>query len=253
MPETLFDSTTQHLFADALAAQIAAGAAIDHPDKPDSGDLAAGIIADLRTAAVSIGRKPDAGQTPTVTAHLPGLLEDMPATPLAEALGPFMDGLEWYQIFEGSEIPPSLASGLMAAQLIGGRGALFSRELLFGMFLLAPHVTYPLHQHAALEIYCVLSGAVAIRHGRAKPARHIGPGEHSITPPHQVHELRTGEAPCLITYAWTGDMTGENWWWTQSDDGHWYRQCWQRQADASWATAGSEPLTDAEINRSGDG
>ena len=46
----------------------------------------------------------------------------------------------------------------MAAQIVGKRGPLVSSELLFGMFLLAPQATYPLHQHAALEIYCVLSG-----------------------------------------------------------------------------------------------
>ena len=47
-------------------------------------------------------------------------------------------------------------------------------------------------------------------------------------------------------------MTAENWWWVQSDDENWHRQCWVRQPDASWAPARSEPLTDAEVARSGD-
>ena len=252
MSRTLYDSNTQSLFADAVAAQIAAAGA-NGGRQPQRGDeLADRIVTDLRSAPVAPGPMPAAGQTPAVLAHLPGLLERMPSSPLADTLGPFMDGLDWYQIFDGGGIPDSLASGLMAAQIIGKRGPLVSGELLFGMFLLAPHVTYPLHQHAALEIYCVLSGEVAIRHGRAKPARHVGAGMHSITPPHQVHELRTGDGPCLITYVWTGDMTAENWWWTQSEDGSWFRQCWCRQPDASWAPARSEPLTEAETDRAGD-
>ena len=252
MSDTLFGPDTQRLFADAMAAQIAAAEANGQNGRHGDGDLASRIIADLRTAPASPGPEPAANQTPTVREYLPRLLEHMPSTPLAEAVRPFMRGLDWYQIFEGAGIPASLASGLMAAQIVGKRGPLVSSELLFGMFLLAPQVTYPLHQHAALEIYCVLSGTVAIRHGRAKAARHIGPGGHSITPPHQVHELRTGDDPCLIVYAWTGDMAAENWWWVQSDDGNWHRQCWVRQSDASWAPARSEPLTNAEVKRSGD-
>ncbi len=252
MSDTLFGPDTQRLFADAMAAQIAAAEANGQNGRHGDGDLASRIITDLRTAPVSPGPVPAAGQTRTVEEHLPRLLEDMPSTPLAETLDPFMDSLDWYQIFEGAGIPTSLTSGLMAAQIVGKRGPLVSSELLFGMFLLAPQVTYPLHQHAALEIYCVLSGTVAIRHGRAKAAGHIGPGGHSITPPHQVHELRTDNDPCLIVYAWTGDMTAENWWWVQSDDGNWHRQCWVRQSDASWAPARSEPLTNAEVKRSGD-
>lgn len=253
MSNALFNSDTQALLADAMEAQIAAAGRDARLDTGRDDELASKIITDLRSAPVTPGPRPAATQTPAVKAHLPGLLHQMPSSPLASALGPFMDGLDWYQIFEGDDIPPQLASGLMAAQIIGGRGPLKSGDLLFGMFLLAPHVTYPLHQHAALEIYCVLSGAVSIRHGRAKPAMTIAPGGHSITPPHQVHELRTGEEACLITYAWTGDMTGENWWWEQSDDGQWHRKCWRRQPDASWAQAGSEPLSDAELARAGDG
>ena len=253
MSNALFNTDTQALLADAMEAQIAAAGPDARLDTGRDDELASKIITDLRSAPVTPGPRPAAAQTPAVKAHLPGLLHQMPSSPLASALGPFMDALDWYQIFEGDDIPPRLASGLMAAQIIGGRGPLKSGDLLFGMFLLAPHVTYPLHQHAALEIYCVLSGAVSIRHGRAKPAMTIAPGGHSITPPHQVHELRTGEEACLITYAWTGDMTGENWWWEQSDDGQWHRKCWRRQPDASWAQAGSEPLSDAELARAGDG
>ena len=86
----------------------------------------------------------------------------------------------------------------MAGQVIGGRGLLNSKNLYLRLSLLAPHVTYPLHQQAALEIYHVLSGEIYIRHGRKKLSKHIKEGEHLVTPPHQVHELRTATNACLI-------------------------------------------------------
>ena len=163
-----FGPDTQSLFADAIAAQIAA-AEREWPEWPsgDGDELAEdrhGSANGAGIARTGAGRRPDTDR-PGASAGASGTDALFAA---GRSLGPFMDGLDWYQIFDGGGIPTSLASGLMAAQIIGKRGPLVSSELLFGMFLLAPQVTYPLHQHAALEIYCVLSGTVAIRHGRAK-------------------------------------------------------------------------------------
>ena len=199
------------------------------------------------------GEPVDARSMPaTVERYLPSLLAGMRATPLANLLHPLASQLDWYQIFDHGYAPDSLSNGLMAGQVIGGRGLLQSRDHYFGLFLVAPHVIYPLHQHAALEIYCVLSGEVFIRHGRAKPAMHITAGGHSVTPPYQVHELRTGENACLIAYDWTGDLVGENWWWEEQSDGSWDRVCWQRMPDSSWQIARREPLDEEEIRRAGD-
>ena len=105
MSRTLYDSNTQSLFADAVAAQIAAAGA-NGGRQPQRGDeLADRIVTDLRSAPVAPGPMPAAGQTPAVLAHLPGLLERMPSSPLADTLGPFMDSLDWYQIFDGGGIP----------------------------------------------------------------------------------------------------------------------------------------------------
>lgn len=207
---------------------------------------------DLRSVVTTPQELPVDQQPPLVSARLPALLDAMPVSPLAEVLRPLARDLDWYQIFDSSHTDPSLAGGLMAGQVIGGRGKLHSKDLYLGLFLLAPHVTYPLHQHAALEIYHVLSGEIYIRHGREKLSMHVTAGEHSVTPPHQVHELRTGTEACLIAYVWTGDLTGENWWWEPQDDGSWDRVCWQRQPDSSWKVTRREPLSDSEILRAGD-
>ena len=210
------------------------------------------LFGDLRHLSCDPG-SPQPGHPPaSVSRYLPSLVAAMPSTPAASALRPCLDRVDWYQIFDGGDIPGTLATGLVAGQIIGGRGLLTSSALYLGLFLLAPQVTYPLHQHAALEIYCVLSGAVSIRHGRAKPAMHLRAGDHSVTPPHQVHELSTGDEACLIAYVWTGDLTGENWWWEEQPDGSWDRVCWQRQVDSSWKITHREPLSAAEIARAGD-
>ena len=187
-----------------------------------------------------------------VSERLPALLDAMPVSPLAEVLRPLAHDLDWYQIFDTAYTDAALASGPMAGQVIGGRGLLTSKDLYLGLFLLAPHVTYPLHQHAAQEIYNVLSGEIYIRHGRKKLSKHIKAGEHSVTPPHQVHELRTGNDACLIAYLWTGDLIGENWWWKPQEGGSWDRVCWQRQPESSWKVKRREPLSNTEITRSGE-
>ena len=55
-----------------------------------------------------------------------------------------------------------------------------------------------------------------------------------------------------MAYIWTGDMTGENWWWEEQQDKTWDRICWERQADSSWAIAKREALSNDEIIRAGD-
>jgi quercetin dioxygenase-like cupin family protein len=237
------------LLADAIAATIT-------PTATDSAMIDR-LLGDLRNLSCRPtppqSRDRHSGDPPaSISRYLPSLAAAMPSTPAATALRPLFDRVDWYQIFDGADIPGNLATGLVAGQIIGGRGLLTSGDLYLGLFLLAPQVTYPLHQHASLEIYCVLSGAVSIRHGRAKPAQRIQAGGHSVTPPHQVHELQTDDEACLIAYIWTGDLTGENWWWEEQPDGSWDRVCWQRQADSSWKVTHREPLSPAEIARSGD-
>ena len=55
-----------------------------------------------------------------------------------------------------------------------------------GLLLIAPGVHYPLHTHAADEVYYVVSGEIGIRHGTAnEPLRISAPG-YRITPPSRV-------------------------------------------------------------------
>ena len=164
--------------------------------------------------------------------------------------------LDWYQIFDGPGIEKNLAEGLYAAQIIGKRGLIKSPNLLMGLFLLAPGIYYPLHQHDTLEIYYVYSGNIKIQYGREKEPFQVNPGEFSITPNNQVHSLQTGVDACLISYIWIpggGDLLSPNWWWEEQADSSWDRICWERKADSSWEATGRQKLTAEIASQAGDG
>ena len=183
---------------------------------------------------------------------------------LAEATRQLAGALRWYQIFEAPEddnslssglssgLPPGLAAGLVAGQLAGKAGLIISDRITCGLFLLAPGVSYPLHTHGALELYYVLSGTLTLQHGRASAPFALAPGEHSITPSHRLHALRTGGSPCLIFYTWVGDLTAPNWWWEQDTNGDWQRLSWVRGPDARWRPTKSEPVTPAILAEAGE-
>jgi len=191
---------------------------------------------------------------PTVERFLQRSLQTIGcAGPLADAVKDLAGAVRWYQIFSGEGIEPNLAQGLVAGQLAGGAGIVHSTSIATGLFLLAPGISYPSHQHGALEIYFVVSGQLTLQHGRTAAPFKLGPGEWSITPSNRVHALKTSEEPCLLIYAWVGDLTAPNWWWEQDAAGTWQRICWERGPDARWLQTRSEPITDDVLAEAGEG
>ena len=190
---------------------------------------------------------------PTAIArYLPEMMETLSVQPLAQMFRSYVPHILWYEIFQGDATPAAFKQGLVAAQLVGGNGLFRTETLYLGLFFLAPHITYPLHQHAATELYYVLSGSVSLRHVRHAKARHLCKDDFPITAPHQVHELKTKTQPCLIAYIGTDGLTPQNWWWQRLEDGSWDRICWGRTPDGDWSLQQREALTDAEIARAGD-
>ncbi len=190
---------------------------------------------------------------PSVAAHLAPALATLGCAPgLADAVRQFAGVARWYQIFEGEGIEPTLAEGLVAGQLAGQVGLVTSDTIRTGLFLLAPGLHYPLHQHGALELYFVVSGRLTLQYGtRAEPFT-LGPGEHSVTPSNTVHALTTHQVPTLVIYAWVGDVESPNWWWVEAREGGWDRVCWERQPDAKWIQTRSEAVTDAVLAEAGE-
>lgn len=192
-------------------------------------------------------------EPPTVTAHLQATFDALGCSPeLAAAIKPFARAARWYQLFEGDGIEPTLAKGLVAGQLAGQVGLVAADSTRTGLFLLAPGLHYPLHQHSALELYYVVSGRLTLQYGTAGEPFQVGASEWSVTPSNKVHALTTNDAPCLVIYAWIGDVESPNWWWVRNEAGGWDRLCWERQQDARWIQTRKEPVTPTIMHQAGE-
>ncbi|MEM8989136.1 MAG: dimethylsulfonioproprionate lyase family protein [Pseudomonadota bacterium] len=178
---------------------------------------------------------------------LDGALGAMPRSPLAVSAGAAAQVLDWIPVFEGGGIDPILAEGMLAAQIAGSYGCFASTEMAAGLFLLAPGVHYPLHTHAAAEVYACLSGTLWITHGLDAAPFPLRPGEVSLTPPHRLHALETRAEPALLAYIWTGEVICTNWWWSQGQDGAWQRTAWRREPGEPWRPVRSEAVSPAAM------
>ena len=237
--------------AEAFRGHLAGALGAHLPAEP----ALARFIAALGALDCSAPRAPAARPAPaTVAAHLDAALDGLdPGHRLSGPVRDLAGHVGWYQIFEGAGIDPALARGLVAGQMAGQVGLVAAEAIRSGLFLLAPGVHYPLHQHEAEEIYFVVSGALTLQHGRQGAPFTLGPGDCSVTPPHRVHALTTGAQPCLIVYAWIGAVEAPNWWWEEDPDGTWHRHCWRRQPDARWLKGHREPVSAAVLREAGEG
>jgi len=127
----------------------------------------------------------------------------------------------WYQVYTGAGINAAMADFLLAKQIVGPKGLFASDCMRAGIFLLAPHFEYPMHGHAALEVYYVHSGTIDIQNGTESVQRRLGPGQYSITPSEVPHALHTGDVPVLLLFVWTGNVTAPIWWWVKGEGGIW--------------------------------
>ncbi len=151
--------------------------------------------------------------------------------------------LDWGQLYEGGAIDSMLAEGMFAAQAAGTYGVFPAQHVATGMFLLAPDVFYPLHTHAAHEVYHCLAGEITIAHRLEEPAFTLCANQSSETPSGRLHSLRTGSTPVLLAYVWTGEITAPTWWWERSEGGNWTRTAWRRKPGESWKVERTEPVT----------
>lgn len=127
----------------------------------------------------------------------------------------------WYQVYEGEGINATMADYMVAKEIVGRRSLIMSDSTVAGIFLLAPEFEYLMHSHAALEVYYVHSGTIGIQNGVDSKPRRLQPGQYSVTPSETPHALYTGDAPVLILYVWTGDLSAPIWWWIKGEGGHW--------------------------------
>ena len=173
---------------------------------PGVAEVRAGI-ARARDGAV----RPGGGEgNATVAAHLaPALAALAPTHPaLAGAIAGAAPHLTWvtYDAYPRAEIGEAFATGHAFASIIGEGGALSARDYDLGLFLIAPHVLYRDHNHAAPELYAPLTGPHGWRFGPGEPLV-VKPAHQPVwNDPFRPHCTKVGPVPFLCLFGWTRDV-----------------------------------------------
>ncbi len=195
MAETETEARTLRDLLDAAAE--AYGGAEDRAAK-DMAGLLAGAAAAARLQP--LGARPE---RPPMLDHLAPALRAMASGRLADRIGRSAPGLPWTQ--GETEMPAGFAGRSAYVDILGPEGLMRVPGLRFGLYLQAPDSRYPPHSHAAEEFYYVLSGTArwqkADRAFQAMP-----PGSVIRHASYERHAMRTGAAPLLAMWVWTGNL-----------------------------------------------
>lgn len=160
--------------------------------------LAAGLLealADERAEGVPAPYIPD---------HLDAALASAGAHPLAAVLAEIVHRVPWVEV-SGHDMPAGFRGRYSYCDIVGPDAPIRSDAICMGAYLQFPDTWYPLHWHAAEELYFPLSGtALWTRDGvrdRAGP-----PGELIRHASFERHATRTLAEPMVALWTWTGDL-----------------------------------------------
>ena len=183
-------------------------------------DEAAAYLAPLRCPGAGelrrlIARRAVAPQTirtrslPVVATHLPAAVEALAIThpALAAAIQSASSAFHWttYDSYPEDQIGPAFAANHAFCSLMGCSAPFVAKNADFGIFLIAPHILYRDHSHAAPELYLPLTGPHGWRFGPNRPLL-IKPAHQPIwNDPHRPHLTKVGQTPFLALYGWTRD------------------------------------------------
>lgn len=104
-------------------------------------------------------------------------------------------------------IPDTIASHLAVCEIIGPNGQIAHEDIRVGLLHQAANVTYPSHNHAAEEVYLVLTGPQEWQ--KDDDAWYEGSsGDFIHHLPYQPHAIRTARTPLLALWVWTGNIDG---------------------------------------------
>ena len=106
----------------------------------------------------------------------------------------------------GADVGEGYRTGNMHTLLIGPKNApIRARDMLLGIFLLAPATLYRDHAHAAPELYLPLTGPSGWRFDRGAWEDHPA-GALICNAPDRKHATRVYDVPFLAVFAWTRDI-----------------------------------------------
>jgi len=199
LPECLM---TQSPVASLYAAARDYLMALDHPG---AAEVRAGLPPDPGPeTAVKARMSPVVSQW--LTPALAPLAQDQPA--LAKAIAAAADHLEWmtYDAYSPEMIGADFAKGHAFASIRGAAAPFLADDFDMGLFLIAPHVLYRDHAHAAPELYAPVTGPHGWRFGPGRPL--ITKPAHAPVwnPPQLPHLTKVGSVPFLALFVWTRDV-----------------------------------------------
>lgn len=145
-----------------------------------------------------------------VDQHLVAALAPLRAThlALAQAIEAASPHLTWitYDKYALDKIGTGFAQGHAYASLIGEVGHIGATDYDLGIFLIAPHVLYRDHHHAAPELYAPLTGPHGWRFGPDTPLI-TKPAHHPVwNEAHRPHMTKVGPTPFLAFFGWIRDV-----------------------------------------------
>ena len=190
----------------ALRRQLVAGAG-----RADAvGDEIARLLAALDRLPAVPG--PAAASYHPVRALLPAALVPLRRTvpDLAALLAGHGDSLPWRYGYAPRADAPGLETAMGWAELVGPAAPFASDEICLGLTLIGPRRHYLPHRHPAVELYRVLAGTA--EWSGPDGTRKLPPGAFVLHPSEAVHAMRTGDAPLLALYAWSGDVVSPSVW-----------------------------------------
>ncbi len=173
-------------------------------------------IAEVRQCIDAVGNTrivpPAQAQIPVVAQHLEAALtaaaSDLPR--LAGAIRAASQYLNWvtYDGYDPLAIGAGFAQGHAYTTIIGADAPIKAVDFDLGLFLIAPHVLYRDHHHAAPELYAPITGPHGWRFGVDAPLI-IKPAHQPIwNEPFAPHLTKVGPVPFLCIFAWTRDVQG---------------------------------------------
>jgi hypothetical protein len=156
----------------------------------------------------SVAQGADAAPAHPLVRHLPAALAGLErdAPDIAALLAPLSQDLPWRYGYEASADLPGLHLNMGWAEFVGPAAPFRSDAVCLGLTLIGPRTHYAAHRHPAVELYHVLTG-VAVWSGHLR-----SPGAFILHDSNQTHDMRTGEAPLLALYTWSGDVHSPSVW-----------------------------------------
>ena len=96
-------------------------------------------------------------QLPAACSFLSNALNSQNSSSLAQDFSGIMANLTWWEVPKG-KLTESMDDRHAHCEIVGPDSDILSDQLRLGAFILAPNTHYPMHSHAAEEVYLPFSG-----------------------------------------------------------------------------------------------